>query len=275
MRVVAKILIVPLLLLLAIGLQPVPDSSPRSIAGLGDSITRAFACCHSGEQPAQSWSTGASRAEGVRSHYQRLLALNPGIAGNNSNNARSGAKVADLPRQADAAVAQKAEYITVLIGANDLCTSSASTMTGTAEFQASVGSALATLQQGLPRSRVFVSSIPDLYQLWSALRQYEPASQHWATANTCQSMLNESNTEADRQLVVQREIAFNEILANACSRFANCRWDGGAVYGHKFSANEVSTVDYFHPSLRGQELLAELTWKASFWARQPQPAVVP
>ena len=266
MRVVAKIVIVPLLLLLAVGLQPAPGHSPRSMAGLGDSITRAVACCGPGEQLAQSWSTGLSRSEGLRSHYQRLLAMHPGISGNNTNNARSGATVADLPRQAEAAVAQKAEYVTVLIGANDLCTSSASAMTSPADFEASVMSALAILQQNLPRSRIFVSSIPDIYQLWSALKQDDSARQRWATANTCQSLLSESNTEADRQLVVQREVAFNEVLARACSRFANCRWDGGVVYRYKFSVSEVSTMDYFHPSLHGQKSLAELTWKASFWA---------
>lgn len=79
------------------------------------------------------------------------------------------------------------------------------------------------------------------------------------------SILNESNTEADRQLVVQREVAFNEILARVCSRFSNCRWDGGAAYGYRFSASEVSTLDYFHPSVRGQQALAEVTWSASYW----------
>lgn len=265
MRTLAKMVVVPLLLLLAIGLERAPSTHPRSMAALGDSITRALACCGSGEQSAQSWSTGTSRSEGVRSHYQRLLAMEPGISGKNNNNARSGAKVADLPRQATAAASQDAEYVTVLIGANDLCAASASNMTSTGDFEATVTTALATLQQNLPRSRVFVSSIPDLYQLWTVLHRNEAASEQWAVANTCQSILNESNTEADRQLVVEREVAFNEILARVCSQFSNCRWDGGAVYGYKFSASEVSTVDYFHPSVRGQRALAEVTWSASYW----------
>ncbi|MBT2523531.1 SGNH/GDSL hydrolase family protein [Arthrobacter sp. ISL-28] len=265
MRIVAKLVAVPLLLLLAIGLHPPAEAYPRSIAALGDSISRAFAvCCQSDEQPHRSWSTGTSRSGGANSHLQRLHALRPGITG--LNHAVSGARVDDLPRQAWAAVAQKAGYVTILIGANDLCASSASAMTSPEAFEADITSSLAVLQQGLPRSRVFLSSIPDIHHLWSVLQGTESARSAWASANTCPSMLNGSNTEAERQLVVQRLQVFNEILAQTCSRFDNCRWDGGAVYGYKYSASEVSTVDFFHPSLGGQAALAELTWNASYWA---------
>lgn len=265
MRTGAKFLTIPLLLLLAIGLQPPADAYPRSMAALGDSISRAFAvCCQSDEQPHRSWSTGTSRSGGVNSHYQRLHALRPGITGH--NHAVSGAKADDLPRQAGAAVAQKAGYVTILIGANDLCASSASAMTSPEAFEADITSSLAVLQRDLPRSRVLLSSIPDIYHLWSVLQGTESAGKAWASANICPSMLSESNTEAERQLVVQRLLAFNRILAEACSRFANCRWDGGAVYGYKFPASAVSTLDFFHPGLGGQAALADLTWNASYWA---------
>lgn len=264
MRNPTKILVVLLLVLLAVGLQPARASFPRSMAALGDSITRAHsACCQSGDQPELSWSTGSSTPEGIRSHYRRLLKLEPRISRN--NNAVSGATAADLPAQAAAAVSQRAEYVTILIGANDLCASSPASMTSVEEFEGHVMTALATLDERLPRSRVFISSIPDLYQLWAVLHGNSSASGKWAGSNICQSMLGRSNTEADRQLVVQRQQEFHTVLSRACSRFRNCRWDGGAVYGYRFSAEDVSTLDYFHPGIRGQEALAELTWKASYW----------
>ncbi|WP_309105681.1 SGNH/GDSL hydrolase family protein [Arthrobacter sp.] len=264
MRNLTKILVVLLLVLLAVGIQPPQASFPRSMAALGDSITRAHsACCHPGDQPELSWSTGSSAAEGIYSHYRRLLELQPGLSRN--NNAVSGSTAADLPAQANAAASQGAEYVTILIGANDLCASSPASMTSVEEFEGHVMSALATLDERLPRSRIFLSSIPDLYQLWAVLHGNPSASGKWAGSNTCQSMLSPSNTEADRQMVVQRQQAFNVVLARSCSRFRNCRWDGGTVYGYRFAAEDVSTLDYFHPGLRGQEALAELTWKASYW----------
>jgi len=33
-----------------------------------------------------------------------------------------------------------------------------------------------------------------------------------------------------------------------------------------FSASQVSTLDYFHPSLSGQAALARVTWAASWWS---------
>ncbi|HZC52525.1 MAG TPA: SGNH/GDSL hydrolase family protein [Mycobacterium sp.] len=240
---------------------------PNSIAGLGDSITRAAdVCCWYGDHPGQSWSTGGAGWDGVASHYERLSVLHPKIAGHNYNDAVSGAKARDLPGQAAKAVGQGAQYVTVLIGANDLCTSSVSTMTSVADFTASVQSALTTLRQGLPNARIFVSSIPNIYQLWSVLHTNLFAQAVWAVAGICQSMLSSSTTDTQRRQVVARELAFNTVLADACQSVANCRWDNNATYNYKFAASQISTLDYFHPSLSGQAALASVTWNASWWA---------
>src|SRR5215211_1307091 len=92
---------------------------PSSIAGIGDSITRAAdVCCWYGDHPAQSWSTGGGAFDGISSHYERIRALKPGIYGHNYNDARSGARMRDAVGQAEAAVAQRARYVTILMGAN-------------------------------------------------------------------------------------------------------------------------------------------------------------
>lgn len=239
---------------------------PNSIAGLGDSITRAAdVCCWYGDHPAQSWSTGYASYDGISSHYERLAAIHPTIIGHEYNDAVSGAKARDLATQASGAVAQQAQYVTVLIGANDLCTSSVSTMTSTTDFTTQINAALLSLHQGLPNAHIFLGSIPDIYQLWSALHTNWLARLVWSTAHICQSMLASTNSETQRQQVVAREAAFNQILARACAQYANCRWDQYATYNYKFSASQVSTLDYFHPSLSGQAALARVTWNASYW----------
>jgi lysophospholipase L1-like esterase len=155
--------------------------------------------------------------------------------------------------------------VTILLGANDLCTSSPSTMTPTDTFRAQFESAMTTLMRQDRKPHVFVSSIPNLYQLWQVLRTNSLARWVWATAHICQSMLGATRTEAERQQVVAREQAFNQILADTCAKYARCRWDGLAVYNYQFSASQVSTLDYFHPSLSGQAALARITWAASWW----------
>jgi lysophospholipase L1-like esterase len=272
MHGIARYQAVPLGLLLVLLTAPAPAAAaaplPNSMASVGDSITRAAdVCCWYGDHPAQSWSTGYYRYDGITSHYERLTALHPAIAGHEYNDAVSGAKAHDLSSQVSNAVVQQVDYVTILVGANDLCTSSTAAMTSTNDFTSQIQSAFAALNQGLPKARVFISSIPDIYQLWYVLHTNRLATFVWSSFHICQSMLAATDTEAQRQEVVARELAFNQTLADACGKYGdNCRWDGGATYNYKFSASQLSTLDFFHPSLSGQAALAQVTWQASWWA---------
>jgi lysophospholipase L1-like esterase len=238
------------------------------MAAIGDSISQAAdACCWYGDHPVNGWSTGDAWWDGVSSHYERIRAAHPAIAGRNHNDSVSGARMSDAPAQAAKAVSQQARYVTILMGANDLCTSSTATMTSVDTFRAQYQQALATLAAGLPaQSHIFVSSIPDVYQLWQLYHTDWLATWVWSTAHICQSMLSSSNTDADRQAVRDREVAFNSVLAQECAKLANCKFDGLAVYQYRFSKSDVSKLDYFHPSLSGQTALANVTWSRSWWS---------
>ena len=240
---------------------------PTSMAALGDSITRAYdVCCSYRDHPGQSWSTGGTWYDGITSHYERIKRRNRAIGDHASNHAVTGAKMAAAPGQARAAAAQHVDYVTVLLGANDLCSASPSTMTPTDTFKSQFRQAMAILKQQLPSARIFVSSLPDLYQLWKVLHTNKVAQTVWATARICPSMLGATRTEAQRQQVVARQVAFNQILAEGCHQYgARCRWDGGATYNYKFGASQVSVLDFFHPDLDGQAALASVTWAASWW----------
>jgi lysophospholipase L1-like esterase len=243
-------------------------SLPGSIAGIGDSITRAAdVCCWYGDHPAQSWSTGGGAFDGIRSHYERIRLLNPSISGHNFNDARFGARMRDAQAQAQGAVTQQARYVTILMGANDVCTSSPSTMTSVSDFQAQFAATMNVLAAGLPAgSHVFVGSIPNIYRLWQLFHEDVVAQLVWSVAQICQSMLSPTNTEQDRQFVLARAQAFNQMLAEVCSQYAICRFDDYAAFNYQFSASQMSKLDYFHPSLAGQAALASLTWQHSWWA---------
>jgi lysophospholipase L1-like esterase len=266
---VARIVVMTLAVVLA-GLVARPAWAapplPSSMAAIGDSITRAYdVCCAYGDHPGQSWSTGSTSYDGISSHYERIKQRNLAVTGHARNDAVSGSKMAQAPGQATQAVSQGARYVTILMGANDLCTSSPSTMTSTATFRAQFTEAMATLMAHDRDPYVFVSSIPNLYQLWQVLHGNSLARWAWANFNICQSMLGATRTEAERQLVVDRERAFNQILAEVCAKYPRCRWDNEAVYRYQFTASQVSALDFFHPSLSGQAALARVTWAASWW----------
>jgi lysophospholipase L1-like esterase len=237
------------------------------MAALGDSITRATdVCCWYGDHPRQSWSAGGGYFDGIRSHYERIRALNPVIYGRNYNDARAGARMRDAAGQAQTAVTQGARYVTVLMGGNDVCTDSPETMTSVEDFRAQFAAAMNVLAAGLPAgSHVFVSSIPNIYRLWQLFHTNATARLIWSFAHICQSMVSPSNTEEDRQAVLAREQAFNQVLAEVCNQYAICRFDDYAVFNFQFAPNHVSMLDYFHPSLAGQAALASLTWQRSWW----------
>jgi lysophospholipase L1-like esterase len=240
---------------------PLPDS----IAAIGDSITQAVdVCCFYGNWPGHSWSTGYVPFDGIASHYERIRARNPAILGRRHNNAVSGARMADAPDQARRTVAQGAQYVTILMGANDLCGWDG-TLTPRATFQAQFAETLDILRTGLPDTRVFVASIPNLHQLWSILRGDPVAQLVWQAAGICPSMLDARNSPADRQAVVDRERELNAVLESVCASWSNCRFDNYLTYNYDFTRDQVSRLDYFHPSLKGQATLAALTWQASWW----------
>jgi lysophospholipase L1-like esterase len=243
---------------------------PSSMASAGDSITRAY---NTGffpytDNPSGSWSTGTNTT--VNSHYLRILSRHPSIKGRNYNDAVSGAKMADLAGQMRTAVGQHVGYVTVEMGGNDICTSSEAGMTSVATFQAQFAAAMNTIATGSPNTLVFVASIPDVYQLWSVLHGSFSAQVVWGLFGVCQSMLANptSTAQADvdrRARVRQRDIDFNAVLATVCAQYDRCRFDGNAVFGTAFAASDVTTRDYFHPSIAGQAKLAAVTWSAGFW----------
>ena len=152
------------------------------------------------------------------------------------------------------------------MGANDVCTSSRSTMTSVSDFRTRFRAAMDVLANGLPESQVFVASIPNVRRLWSHLRDDLAARLVWRTAGICQSMLSASNTAADRQAVFDRIVGFNDVLADVCASYPNCRYDGGALFAYQFTRDQVSRLDYFHPDLDGQRAIASVTWQRSWWA---------
>jgi lysophospholipase L1-like esterase len=242
---------------------------PSSMASLGDSITRGFnACGWYVDCPSRSFSTGSTAS--VNSHYLRIRAKNAAIDGKNFNDGRSGAKAADMPGQAASAVSQGVGYVTMLIGANDACTSSESTMTSVAAFRGSIDSALARIKAGLPNARVLVISVPDIKRLWQVGRTNAGALTAWSVFGICQSMLANplSTASADaqrRDRVRQRVVDFNAQLAAACAAYGtNCAFDNNAVFNYPFALSQVSTWDYFHPNSSGQQALASVSYAAGF-----------
>ncbi|NLU78782.1 SGNH/GDSL hydrolase family protein [Micromonospora sp. HNM0581] len=244
--------------------------SPRVVAALGDSITTGFgSCLFLNSCQRNSWSTG----DGLRvdSHYRRLLDRNPGLRGKAHNHARAGARATALAGQAEAAVRDRADYVTVLVGANDACRATIDAMTPVADFRAEVNRGLRVLREGRPKARVLVVSIPDLYRLWEVGHDEPRAVRAWRRG-VCPALLADATSTAPadrsrRAAFRERITAYNSQLRAACRAYGSrCRYDGGAAHQVRFDLDLVNRLDYFHPNTAGQSRLAEVTWRSAGYA---------
>ncbi|MET7679746.1 SGNH/GDSL hydrolase family protein [Streptomyces sp. NPDC005423] len=239
------------------------DRSPSSLAAVGDSITRGFdACAVLSDCPEVSWATGDS-AE-VDSLAVRLLGPT-GAAEHSWNYAVTGARMADLPGQIGLAAAHAPQLLTVMVGANDACRSSLSAMTSVAGFRSDFEEALRTLRRTLPKTQVYVASVPNLKRLWSQGRTNPLGKQVWKLG-ICPSMLGDADAvdaaaTKRRDAVENRVEAYNKVLGQVCATDVRCRFDGGAVFDYRFGTDQLSHWDWFHPSQDGQARLAAIAYR--------------
>jgi lysophospholipase L1-like esterase len=249
---------------------PVWDRSPDSLAAVGDSITRGFDACNVlSDCPTVSWATGSDAS--VDSLAVRLLGRT-GAAGHSWNYAVTGARMADVPAQMARAARRRPELVTVMAGANDACRPTTRQMTPVADFRSEFKDALATLRKKLPRTQVYVSSVPNLKRLWAQGRTSALGKQIWKLG-ICPSMLGDADTldaaaTARRDAVQKRVEEYNKVLKEVCAKDSRCRFDGNAVHDFRFGPAQLSHWDWFHPSRDGQARLAEIAYR-TITARDP------
>lgn len=237
----------------------------RLVAALGDSITLGVnACGKPGECQAASWSTGTGGGTGG---FAARLGEATGYQPETANLAVGGARAKDLQAQADTAAADRADLVTILVGGNDACASTTAGMTPTADYAAAVKQALATLEAAPSRPVVFIASVPYLNGLLSTHANNPAATQVWQHRHLCQSLLARAHSSDPADVRGQAAVAarvneYNTALAEQCAAVSRCIFDGGAVATIDFTADQISAVDYFHPSAEGQRAIAGAAWDA-------------
>ena len=229
---------------------------PSKVTALGDSITQAFQTCTQAftDCPENSWATGTNST--VKSIFFRIKEKNPTATA--TNRSVTGAKVSSLNEQAQNAVSDKAEFVTILIGANDAC---ASPSTSQSSFSSSFQAAISTLEKGLPGVRIYVGSIPNLMHLWEIFHTNSTATGSWEFTKECPGIMTEPTSESTtaknrRAATLAAEEGYDATMASICNATSNCQWDNGTFFKAQFVASEVSTNDYFHPSIAGQASFA-------------------
>ncbi|MGA3056779.1 MAG: SGNH/GDSL hydrolase family protein [Candidatus Limnocylindrales bacterium] len=267
---------------------PTLPQLPALLGAIGDSYSQAFnvAAAYPRDHPQFSWVIGTAKNDGVFSLAERFSAL--GRAPVLVDAATSGRMMNDAPRQARAVVAAAGKlssgqtaYVTFELGTNDLCVDS---MTDPSAFEADLRSAVSILRAGLPAgSRILMMSVPD-FSHFRDITQLDPKAKAFLAiprvSNNCPPFLGENGTTTLDQAETYLRL-YDASLTRVCDEIAATDAPTGKLYCTSsqsrlslsdFTVADLSTVDYFHPSIRGQAKIADAAWAADIWSAVPLPS---
>ena len=265
-----------------------PRLQPTRIYGIGDSITQAYDSNFLFLNLPESWVNGfhgsSEASQGfvdVNSHNQRLAnAFGVEI---NVMGASAGVGMGEMAGQALAASTVQPNYVTVMLGGNDICRNSPADVPTSLAFALDYIDGVAGLDPGIfgvagglpPGSTVYTAAVPDVKQLYEVGMSQSglfglDCTTLWdfdlfGLTFPCGSMLSSSRTEAERLQLQSLNSEYNVFLAALSEALdaisENVYWQfTWTVWTHPVQANEISGIDCFHPSSQGQAVLSEITW---------------
>ena len=256
---------------------------PAMLAAIGDSYTQAYSVSPSYKYDhAQfSWVVGTQKGDGVNSLLERFRSLggSPVVV----DAATSGRKMNDAVRQAKVVTAAAAKlgpgrtvYVTFELGTNDLCDDP---KTSSTDFLNQLKSATDILATALPKgSRLLMIPVPD-FRAFHAITQADPAARAalalTQNSRRCAPFLGTDSplSAADAALVLA---TYDNALKATCAQLdasviqggnLACTYNEELTSDRDFTIKDLSTVDYFHPSLSGQAKMAADAWQADLWGR--------
>jgi lysophospholipase L1-like esterase len=216
-------------------------------AALGDSGTTAFNADEGWNNKEYSWATG----DKVKSHAVRLRAIFDDVKV--INMAIPGVDSSDLPRQAEQAASVPLDYVTILIGANDFCEK---TLNQEA-FAANIKKSIALIKENSPGAKILLSSLPNI-----------PRVRQVAETMTCKGIWPEAMKHcdvSDTAWFMENWDKMNKQLEKIAAETDGVKYSP-ALATREITAEGISSVDCFHPSVVGQEAIAEMTWRDGFYS---------
>jgi len=166
------------------------------------------------------------------------------------------------------------DYVAILVGANDLCVSGDEVPTSPAQFEQAISSILTKVYEANPKSKILISEIPNIAQLWDRHKDYRISSfpgartcrELWKKLKFCDNFL--SDDEGLRRQASKSLQEFNAIISRVVQQKIESGISvrvGAGVYDHAIDEEHIS-VDCFHPTELGQKMISDVTWKSTAWA---------
>jgi hypothetical protein len=285
---------------------------PRAMAVLGDSMSEAMLAAYSLEsksdkskaidllwkgqssrsdlrlwlrkyfaKPSLSWATGADREDHVSSHYERLRRLRPDLIA--TNYAVSGSDSEELVQQVDELLFNESrrsvhyDYITLLMGANDLGNEDNALITSPEAFVQNLERELKRLLDRTSDRRVLIVGLPRIHEAFEATEK-EWVLKFWGWGLQCgdvrrgiygrRTILTPQNKSAyeETKVLLQK---YRDGLEKLTAQLQEAYPQASVKFIRELmipeNARKALSIDCFHPSEWGQAQIADQTWAHGFW----------
>ena len=238
-----------------------------TVGALGDSISTAFDAKVVGNNLPYSWTTGIS--EDIDSHFLHLRRLYSDRQVEAVNVAIPGARTESLAVEVKRLVPYHPDYVTLEMGANDLCRwTDAHSDAPRRAYADHMRGAVEALLHANPDVRILLVDIPDTSHLLD-LKVSRLCEMLWNNPfhPICPTILGTTITEEQRATFNAHRATLNGELAKIADAYPNNVRLATATADYEFSQDEVSPIDCFHPSVTGQKNWADKTWDvvADWW----------
>jgi lysophospholipase L1-like esterase len=233
------------------------------------------------EKRSLSWSTGTQ----INSHYRHLKSLNPQFEA--ANLAISSSRILDVWEQQIPSLKEWArrnaradapDYITLFVGANDLCGDTYAETTTAWEFERYLGLILNEVLEGSRRSKILLLPIPRLDLLVTNAKDafVLPAPK----MTRCQDMWNmiplcktvtDATTPAKQRELFDKIQSYNVAMKRQAEALRGKFGDRVRVAwgeAHRLPHPDHLAVDCFHPNKKAQASIAETSWKTTWWYQE-------
>ena len=219
------------------------------VGAIGDSISVGWNAEHLGFNYKRNFSTGKN----IKSQAVYLNAFHT------FNAAFPGDWINTIQQQVNFILPFNPNYVTILIGANDLCHSDILDwdlhLRGVAD---DVRQALSKLDA--PNRKIVLIGVPDILRIYELGKNDEECKTKWyLTHKSCPALLDPNNTEKDFRYFKYKLDRLNGLYEQLAHEFPSVTYiDKTAKFN--FQAEHISRVDCFHPSEIGQQAISDAVW---------------
>lgn len=241
------------------------------MASIGDSITTGFNAKNPLDNKSLNWSTGYSTSGKVNSHYWRVKGIYEGEV-YQVNQAKAGAQSDAILGQMESIIkdlkGRELDYLTVMIGANDVCSWPAEHETRLNEFGVRVRATLERAMAVNPDIKITLVPVPNMLRLYEVGKATSGCSTKWKVMKICKNLLLNKD-EYERTAFGERVVDLNHVLADIAADYPQSVHFAQEVATFEFNKADISGYDCFHPSQQGQDQIAAKAWQGGWYEHMP------